>query len=63
MRRFIQIQGILILSAVISCPLSAASKQTGPGDIIVGATGGYTMVEGYYKSRLKGTYNLGASFM
>jgi len=36
-------------------------KQSSMGDIIIGAKAGYSMIEGHYKSRFKGSYTVGGT--
>jgi len=36
-------------------------KQSPLGDIIIGAKAGYSMIEGHYKSRFKGSYTVGGT--
>jgi tetratricopeptide (TPR) repeat protein len=43
--------------------LSAQTTKSPSGDIILGAKAGYSMFEGYYRSRFTGSYCVGASVM
>lgn len=45
-----------------AAPARADMNRTTRSDIIIGAKAGYSMIEGYYKDRFRGSYCVGASF-
>ncbi|OHD66760.1 MAG: hypothetical protein A2176_11050 [Spirochaetes bacterium RBG_13_51_14] len=55
----------ILVTAVFFLNVSTAAetKKTSGHDIIVGATAGYSMFEGYYRSRFNGSYIVGTSLM
>jgi tetratricopeptide (TPR) repeat protein len=55
----ISISALLLLNPRVF----AETKKTSNSDIIVGAKAGYSLFEGYYRSRFMGSYYVGASVM
>ncbi|HNW29992.1 MAG TPA: hypothetical protein PKN50_16050 [Spirochaetota bacterium] len=43
-------------------PVRGEDRQKSRGDIIIGAKAGYSLIEGYYKNRFRGSYTAGGTF-
>lgn len=52
------LMAVIVLSAG---PVRGEGKKASPGDIIIGAKAGYSMIEGYYKNRFRGSYAAGVT--
>lgn len=51
----------IILIVLVTGRINGQTKKTSPGDIIIGAKAGYSMIEGPYRNQLRGSYSVGAS--
>jgi tetratricopeptide (TPR) repeat protein len=51
----------MVLVVLIAGRIHGQTKKMSPGDIIIGAKAGYSMIEGPYKNQLRGSYTVGGS--
>ncbi|MBP7734595.1 MAG: hypothetical protein KA369_01350 [Spirochaetes bacterium] len=61
--RIIVLSGIMALFciAALGAAVSAETNKRAAGDIIIGAKAGYSMIEGPYRGRFRGSYSVGGT--